>query len=147
MAKLTGSNAVRAIALGVIAAASTLYGCKSSAHDQAHTAMIVQTTTQPSNGDASSDAARRVEVTVRDSLSGGATHTLVGRTCRVQFRRDALGMATPAPLPAGADSSGGRPVTMTGTIVMSADGWVVLESAGRATWIPQSAILTVEVRD
>jgi hypothetical protein len=87
-----------------------------------------------------------VEVTVRDSSNDG-THTLVGHLCHVQFRRDALGMATPAPLPAGADSSGGRPVTITGKVVMSGDGWVVLESAGRATWIPQSAILTIEVRD
>src|SRR4051812_32123633 len=95
----------------LVGGALSVCGCRADRHDQqARTAMIVQATTQPSETSAApgQPPARRVEVTVHEPSGGAVTHTLVGHTCKVQFRRDALGMATPAPLPAWAENSGGR---------------------------------------
>jgi hypothetical protein len=132
-------------------------GCRAGGHDaDARTSrVIVQATTQPMDDvraaeGTNAESPRRVEVTVRDSTragAGAAARTLVGHAVRVQFRRDALGMATPAPLPANSDFSGGRAVTVSGKVVMAADGWVVLEADGRTYWVAQPAILLIEVRD
>src|SRR6476646_5157504 len=114
----------------MIALALFSCGCRADRHEpQTRAAMVVQASTQPADATASAGAppARRVDVTVHEPSGSEATHTLVGHTCRVQFRRDALGMATPAPLPASAENSGGRPVAVVGKVVMVSEGWVVME--------------------
>lgn len=70
--------------------------------------------------------------------------SLIGRTCSVQFRRDALGMAAGAPLSPTAESSGGRPARLRGTLTAVGDGWITLSADGATYHIPQATILLIE---
>lgn len=67
-----------------------------------------------------------------------------GRPCRVQFRRDALGLAAPMPLGLTTVSPASRVAQMDGTIDQVSDDWLVLRADGRLWWIPRDVILAVE---
>ena len=69
---------------------------------------------------------------------------LIGRTCSVQFRRDALGMAAGAPLSPTVETAGGRPARLRGTLTAVGDGWITLSADGATYHIPQATILLIE---
>jgi hypothetical protein len=69
---------------------------------------------------------------------------LVGRNVKVQFRRDALGVAAGAPISPTAQGPGGRAVHLVGTVRSVTGGWLVLERERNTYWIPHSTILVIE---
>ena len=74
-------------------------------------------------------------------------NALVGRSCRVQFRRDALGMAVGAPLSPTSEGVGGRPAHLDGTVRAVSESWITLTRGGVTYNIPHAAILLIEARD
>jgi hypothetical protein len=105
---------------------------------------------QPKNGDTTSGAPptslqplRRVEVISKSSAE--LARSVVGRKCRVQIRRDALGMAGNAPA-----AMSGRWATessIDGTIIEMSDEWLVVQSIGKRIVVPHASILVVELQD
>jgi hypothetical protein len=86
-------------------------------------------------------------VTVEVSGADGRPEVpeLVGRVFRVHLRRDALGLAAPAPLAPDATQVGGRSILLEG-VVERADGqWLVLRSDRRLLYIPKEAVLMLEL--
>jgi hypothetical protein len=69
-----------------------------------------------------------------------------GRSCTVQFRRDALGAAASLPVSPMTDGINGADVTVAGTLKHTSDEWVVLDRAGKELWIPKSVILLLHFR-
>ncbi len=71
----------------------------------------------------------------------------VGQSCRVHFRRDALGLSAPAPL--GVDQGGlaSRTTQMSGTLDRVTDQWLVIRSSDHTWWVPRTAILAIELTD
>ncbi|HEY8666231.1 MAG TPA: hypothetical protein VIL86_06185 [Tepidisphaeraceae bacterium] len=67
-----------------------------------------------------------------------------GQIVRVHFRRDALGLAAPAPLAPTSDGVGGKPIYLNGEIREITGDWLVIADAGRQYWIPREMILLVE---
>ena len=84
-------------------------------------------------------------------FAGSSGHTpldsLVGRRCRVQFRRDALGMAVTAPLSPTSEGVGGRPAHIDGTVTAVSESWITLNRDGVSYNIPHAAILLIESRE
>ena len=77
-------------------------------------------------------------------IAHSSLNSLIGRRCRVQFRRDALGMAVGAPLSPTSEGVGGRPAHLDGTITAVSESWITL-ARGDATYnIPHAAILLIE---
>lgn len=74
----------------------------------------------------------------------GAPIELLGKPVRIQFRRDALGMAAPATLGPDAPSAGGRTIALDGTLIDLTDQWLVLRGQGRTYWIPHHVVLLIE---
>ncbi len=71
---------------------------------------------------------------------------MIGRVCKVQFRRAALGQAAPAPVAPTGVGPGGRAVHLSGTVRSISDGWLVLErDSATSYWIAQSSILLIEL--
>jgi hypothetical protein len=71
----------------------------------------------------------------------------IGKTCTVQFRRDALGAAMNLPVNPTTGSINGAEVMISGTIVDVTPEWIVLDS-GREnlrTYVPRSVILLLDV--
>jgi len=108
---------------------------------------------QPKNGETGSTASssptssreplRRVEVISRSSPE--LANSVVGRKCRVQIRRDALGMAGNAP-----DGMKGRWATessIEGTIIEMSDQWLVVQTSGKRIIVPHASILVIELQD
>jgi hypothetical protein len=91
-------------------------------------------------------AGQRVEIAVRDTNAAGFASSLFGHTCRVQFRRDALGIAGNAAIPPTQDW-GGR-MSVEGKVVDVTDQWIVLAAEkGKRVCVPLIAVLVVEVQD
>lgn len=91
-----------------------------------------------------------IEVVVADPRGGGgssALTALVGRSVKVQFRRDVLGLAAPAPVPPTGQGPGGRAVSIVGTVQSVSGGWLVLEREQIAYWVPLASILMIEAPD
>ncbi len=128
---------------------------------RSHQTLVVESSTQPSASVPEYDSGQRtdrIEVFMREQRgpsveAGGARSSasldaLVGRVCKVQFRRDALGQAAPAPVGPTAAGPGGRAVHLSGTIRSVGDGWLVLErDSATSYWIAQSSILLIELSD
>src|SRR5205085_7818418 len=72
------------------------------------------------------------------------TRDLIGKSCRVSLRRDALGLAAPGLAEPMANMIGGKPALISGTVEAMNDNWLVLRSESRTYWIPTSAILMIE---
>ena len=92
----------------------------------------------------------RIDVVVagrRRSAGAAPLSSLVGRQCKVQFRRDALGLAAPAPVPPTGQGPGGRAVSLEGTVRSISGAWIVIERDGRSYWVAQSSVLLIEVLD
>ena len=70
----------------------------------------------------------------------------VGSTCKVQFRRDALGAASTLPVPPMTDNINGADTNVVGTLEAINREWVVLKQNDiKKTWIPREVILLIEV--
>ncbi|MEA2735124.1 MAG: hypothetical protein QOE14_1575 [Humisphaera sp.] len=98
---------------------------------------------QPKSGEAPRELVRRVEVTRRPS--GQLSESLVGRRCRVQIRRDALGLAGNT-IP----DMTGRWAAMSsveGTIHELSDDWVIVQETRKRVVVPHSSILLIELQD
>ena len=66
---------------------------------------------------------------------------MVGRQVEVQFRRDALGTASPNPVPPATGEINGAAVHMFGTLRKAQADWILLASDGDEYVVPTHAIL------
>ena len=69
----------------------------------------------------------------------------IGKTVRVQFRRDALGAAAPLPVSPKTGEINGASTTLVGTLLEVNKASVVIEEGERPKWIPREVILFIEV--
>ncbi|MEA2711066.1 MAG: hypothetical protein QOF78_3667 [Phycisphaerales bacterium] len=85
----------------------------------------------------------RVEV-IRSS-SGQLSESLVGRKCRVQLRRDALGLAgNTIPEMTGRWSALS---SVEGMILEISDDWLIVQATTKRVVVPHSSILFIELQD
>ena len=68
----------------------------------------------------------------------------IGKSCSIQFRRDALGAGASGPSSPLAGSINGADVAISGTLKSSNGEWVVLDVNGRETWVPKAVILLIQ---
>jgi hypothetical protein len=103
--------------------------------------------------DSGERAPDRIEVIVAEPRDGagrsGASplSALVGRSVRVQFRRDALGLAAPAPVPPTGQGPGGRAVSVSGVVRSATGGWLVLEGDKGRYYVSLTSVLMIEQTD
>ena len=71
----------------------------------------------------------------------------LGRPCRVQLRRDTMGVAAPAAIGVLGETLPGKAVQLTGTIDRLTPEWLVLRAEGRNYWIPREMVLLIEFVD
>ena len=71
--------------------------------------------------------------------------SLVGRKCRVQIRRDALGMAGNAP--AAMAGRWANETSVEGTILEMSDQWLIVQSPDKRVVVPHASILIIELQD
>jgi hypothetical protein len=76
--------------------------------------------------------------------SSGSVNPPVGKTCKIQFRRDALGTAATLPVSPLTDSLNGGETSISGTLKSTSEDWLVLDRGGKETWIPKSVVLLIE---
>jgi hypothetical protein len=75
--------------------------------------------------------------------AAGFSQPPTGKSCTVQFRRDALGAAS-QPISPTTDRISGIDTSASGTLKMASEEWVVLSSTtGKDLWIPKSAVLLI----
>jgi len=67
-----------------------------------------------------------------------------GKSCSIQFRRDALGSGASGPSSPLAGNIDGAEVAISGTLKSSNDEWVILDVQGRETWVPKAVILLIQ---
>ncbi len=67
----------------------------------------------------------------------------LGKTCTIQFRRDALGAAANLPISPNTDGINGADTSISGKLVRVTTDWLVIERGGKDLWIPQSVVLMV----
>lgn len=147
------------VVVAVVLVAAVLLGCRARNEqgDPEQTIVIrdAQRLPELGHGEPVDRLPNRIEIVVteprEDAHAAGASPlaSLVGRSVKVQFRRDALGLSTTAnvPIPLTSAGSGGRAVSLVGTVRSAKGGWLVLERDGNAYWIPQAAILLIESSD
>ena len=144
--------------LGVLLVAAVLCGCRADREQDAPAQTIV-VRDAPRSADAreydsGERAPNRIEVVVADPRGGGVggsgpspLSALVGRNVRVQFRRDALGSAAPAPVPPTGQGPGGRSVSVTGVVRSATGGWLVLEHDKGSYYVSLASVLMIEQSD
>ena len=92
------------------------------------------------------ESQRHVELVVHERGSSRVAETIVGQMCRVQLRRDALGMASNTGQ--STNDAWAKRLSLSGKVLQVTDQWVVISGeAGKPICIAQSAILIVEVLD
>ena len=136
----------------LIAAVVLGTGCGSSNRNTSpsHVAVARTDTTRPAGsgggGGSAGSSNQRVEIAVRDTNAAGFASSIFGRTCRVQFRRDALGIAGNAAI--GPTQDWGGRMSVDGKIVDVTDQWIVLSAEkGKRLCVPLMSVLVVEVQD
>ena len=67
-----------------------------------------------------------------------------GKSCTLQFRRDALGAAASLPISPLVGGINGADTAMSCTYKGTHEDWVIVEHAGKELWIPKSVILLLE---
>lgn len=67
----------------------------------------------------------------------------IGKTCKVQFKRNALGGGATLPVSPTTDSINGAVVSVSGTLKAVEHQAIVLASGNQVYWIPEDAILMV----
>ena len=99
---------------------------------------------EPAYGGAA--AAADAPVVRVEALDG--PHPPTGRPCRVQFRRDALGQAAPAPLGVVVvGTPAGRAAQLAGVLDQVTPDWLVVRAGRRTYWIARGNVLLVEFDD
>ena len=68
----------------------------------------------------------------------------IGKACTVQLRRDALGAASPNPIPPLTDMHNGAETSVGGKLKSVTPEWIVLDRTGHELWIPKSSVLLVQ---
>lgn len=92
---------------------------------------------------ARSNAHEPVQLQARGPMNGD--DALVGKHCRVRFRRDALGMAAQAYVDPSADVIGGKALFVEGVVEsLGPDAILLRGDAGRVSWIPMSNVLMID---
>src|SRR5262245_58144827 len=81
---------------------------------------------------------------LEESANTWMTRDIVGKSCRVSLRRDALGMSAPGFAEPMTPMIGGNPALLMGTVDKLTDSWLVLRNKSKTYWIPVNAILMVE---
>ncbi len=157
-----GNRRVAALLLPAI-----LLGCQSKNQrgDPLQTIVVRDATrpVEPREYDLGDRAPNRIEVVVTDPQGGGGggdgdggggagqspLASIIGRSVKVQFRRDALGLSATsnAPIPLTSPGPGGRAVSLTGIVRSARGGWLVIDRETDTYWIPQAAILLIETFD
>ncbi len=79
-----------------------------------------------------------------DNDDEGAPSLKLGKPCAIQFRRDALGAAAPLPIAPMTVNINGADTNITGTVMRTTAGWIVLEKEGGEIWIPKGVILLIQ---
>lgn len=69
----------------------------------------------------------------------------IGRSCTVQFRRDALGAAAELPVSPTTGTINGAQVSVSGRLESVDRDWVVIKSGSKGLFIPQSTVLMIQV--
>jgi len=69
----------------------------------------------------------------------------IGRRCTVQFRGDALGAAADLPVSPTTGNINGADVSISGTLETVEGEWLAIKSGSRAQFIPQTAVLMIQV--
>lgn len=67
-----------------------------------------------------------------------------GRSCTIQFRRDALGAAAANPVPPMTENMNGAATSISGTLKSTAGDWVVLDQGRAEVWVPKAVILLIQ---
>ena len=105
--------------------------------------VTVRSTTQAA--DRGEPRGRHVELMVRDATSSGIGSSLVGKQCRVQFRRDALGMSGAGGVGPTQDYRG--MTSIAGEVEALNDQWIVVRQQGKRYVIPHGAVLLIDVQE
>lgn len=131
------SRAAAPLLLAVVVALLAITGCQPKDREGA--------SSRPSFAAAGSphEPPRRVEVTTHSSPE--LANSIVGRKCRLQIRRDALGMAGNAP--AGMTGRWAGETSVDGTVLEMTDQWVVVQAVGKRVIVPHASILIIELKD
>lgn len=78
------------------------------------------------------------------TATAGSPNPPLGKTCTIQFRRDALGAGASGPSSPMAGNINGAQVAISGTLKSTSGEWVILDVNGRETWIPKAVILLIQ---
>ena len=78
------------------------------------------------------------------ATAAGSSSPPVGKRCTIQFRRDALGAAASLPVSPMTGNVNGADTAISGTLKSSVGEWVVLDYAGKETWIPKTVVLLIQ---
>ena len=105
--------------------------------------VTVHTTTRPV--DREQPRGRHVELMLRDTTTSRLTDSIIGKECRVQFRRDALGMSSNIGVAPTHDYRG--LTSINGRVADLNDQWVVVQQQNKRYVIPHGAILLIDVQD
>lgn len=139
-----------------------LLGCQSkNERDEPLQTIVIRDDTrpvEPQEYDFGDRAPNRIEVVVANQHGDGAgggdagqspLASLVGRSVKVQLRRDALGLSATsnAPIPLTSPGPGGRAVSLSGIVQSASGGWLVIDREKNTYWVPQAAILLIETFD
>jgi hypothetical protein len=71
----------------------------------------------------------------------------IGKSCTVQFRRNALGGAATLPVPPTTNAVNGADVSLSGALRSVEERGIIIESGKRLFWIPTGSILIVELEN
>ena len=123
-----------------VAAAWQIFGCAPREQSDAFSVRPVEraTTTESRAGD------ERVPLSVEVRSEIPSAAALIGKRCRVRFRRDALGVAGTAYVEPTADHVSGRPLFVEGILERITLDAVVLHNGEQVIWIPAGNVLIVE---
>ena len=70
----------------------------------------------------------------------------VGKTCIVQFKRNALGGAADLPVPPTTDTINGAKVSMAGKLQAVRNDGILMRINDKVTWVPMDSVLLVQVQ-
>jgi hypothetical protein len=91
----------------------------------------------------SEQTARPLQLQARGPMNGD--DALVGKRCRVRFRRDALGMAAQAYVDPAADAIGGKALFVEGVVEsLGPDAILLRGDGGKVSWIPMGNVLLID---
>lgn len=136
-------------------AAAPILGCHASHESRLERdrTVIVHSTTQPGDDALDTAGAREIRVILDEEQaptspgSSGAAD-FVGKRCRVQFRRDALGLSAIAPTSPQSEGLPNKPTYLDGMFTRVArDGVLLKPDDGGEVWIPWQSVLLIERRD